>query len=70
MHYDVYKSYLIPIATQDARMYKKSEACMNFIFSRDIRSDKYMIPLSAWYWTVGQSTLEMSYKGSHLIKFQ
>ena len=29
-----------------------------------------LIQLSAWYWTVGQSTLEMSYKGSHLIKFQ
>ena len=37
------KSYLIPKATQDTRMNKKSEACMNFIFSRVIRSDKYML---------------------------
>ena len=42
-YYNVNKSYLFPIATQDARIYKKSEACMNFIFSRVIRSDKYML---------------------------
>ena len=43
VYYDVDKSYLIPKATQDTRMYTKSEACMNFIFSRVIRSDKYML---------------------------
>ena len=43
MIYDIDRSYLIPKATQDTRMYKKSEAFMNFIFPRVIRSDKYML---------------------------
>ena len=30
----------------------------------------FLIPLSAWCWTVGQSALDMSYKCSQTIKFQ